>query len=91
MQSTLDSLTELAARIVRRSPAELAPGRPLLDEGLLDSMQVVELADAIEERFPILLDPMDLSPEHFGTLRSLSRLIESKLAPNAALETRRAI
>ncbi|PIE23156.1 MAG: acyl carrier protein [Planctomycetota bacterium] len=91
MQSTLDTLTKLAAKIVRRAAEELPPERLLLEEGLLDSMQVIELADAIEDHFPILLDPMELSPEHFSSLSSLLRLIERKLAPSVTVKARRAI
>jgi acyl carrier protein len=79
MQSSLPVVTELVAGILGRSVSELEPGRPLLDEGLLDSLQVIELADALEARFPMQLDPFDLSPEHFQDLLHLSRLVDRKL------------
>lgn len=43
----------------------------------LDSLAVVELMTALEDRFGIEIDAEDLTAEHFGDVGSLSRLVQS--------------
>lgn len=51
------------------------------DEPLeIDSLTVVMLVEALEDRFDIRIAPRDLTPDHFATVRSLARLVESKQA-----------
>jgi acyl carrier protein len=45
----------------------------------LDSMAVVELVAALEQRFDISIDDDDVTAEVFETLASLTALVESKL------------
>lgn len=44
----------------------------------LDSMAVLELIHAIEERFGVMIDGEDISAEAFETLGTLTELVESK-------------
>lgn len=44
----------------------------------LDSMAVLELVDALQERFKIVIDDEDVTAEVFETLASLSTLVEGK-------------
>ncbi len=93
MKATLGSMRTLVAKITSISPAQLSPSRDLLMEGLLDSLQVVQLADLLESRFGILLDPFDLSPENFASLECLLALVERKLglSQTQTLKARRAV
>ena len=68
--------------------AGLAPGfdgaigddTPLTDGGLgLDSLAVIELVGAIEERLGVAIDENDITREHFETAARLLRLIEARL------------
>ncbi len=79
MKATLGSMRTLVAKVTLVAPADLSPSRDLLMEGILDSLQVVQLADLLESRFGILLDPFDLSPENFASLECLLSLVERKL------------
>jgi acyl carrier protein len=45
----------------------------------LDSMAVLELVLALEQRFDIVIDGEDVSAEAFETLASLTALVETKL------------
>jgi len=72
-------LKALLARVTRVPADELGLDRDLLMEGVLDSLQVVRLAEELEESFGIQLDPFDLSPENFACLRSLVDLVAAKL------------
>jgi len=46
----------------------------------LDSMAVVTLITAIEDRFDIVVEDEDISAETFETVGSLCRFVEDKLA-----------
>jgi acyl carrier protein len=48
---------------------------PLLEWGLLNSMEMLKLVAFIEEQFRVVLPPRDLMPEHFRTLGSATRLV----------------
>ncbi|MEV4201040.1 acyl carrier protein [Micromonospora globbae] len=59
----------------------LVPSTPLLGSlPELDSLAVVELLAALQERFDIEFDDEDVTAESFETLGSLTALVESKLA-----------
>jgi acyl carrier protein len=45
----------------------------------LDSMAVLELVAALEERFGVTIDDDEVTAEVFDTLKSLAALIDSKL------------
>ncbi len=46
-----------------------------------DSMAVVTVVTALEERFDILVDDEDISAETFATVGSLCRFVDGKRAP----------
>lgn len=46
----------------------------------LDSLEVVLVVEALEDRLGIRIAAKDLLPEHFGSLEALVRLVEHKLA-----------
>jgi acyl carrier protein len=46
----------------------------------LDSMAVVSLITALEERFGIAVDDDEIGADHFETLGSLASFVEQKLA-----------
>jgi acyl carrier protein len=52
------------------------PTRDLLENGVLDSVAMMELIVWIEETFKIAIDAEDLTPENFATLDAIDRYIE---------------
>ena len=61
--------------------AALVPDSPLLGAlPELDSMAVVSVIAALEERFGIMVDDDDISASTFATLGSLSAFVNAKLA-----------
>jgi acyl carrier protein len=59
----------------------LGPSTPLFGSlPELDSMAVVQLVYALEERFGFTIDDDEVTPELFETLGSLSNFVETKLA-----------
>ena len=88
MQGQSDNESELAKLLVETlnlegvDPAEIEPEEPLFDEGLgLDSIDALELALAITQKYSIQLKADDENMQHaFGTLRTLNAYIEERSA-----------
>jgi acyl carrier protein len=60
--------------------ATIDAGTPLLGNlPELDSMAVLELVAALEQRFGVTIDDEDVTAEAFDTLGSLMALVDSKL------------
>jgi acyl carrier protein len=73
--------TELGALIQERLldlPAGFTPGTNLYQAGL-DSMGIMQLLLAIEDRFGILLPEADVSQKNFCNLTNLSGLLRERL------------
>ena len=49
----------------------------LVDEGLLDSMDIVEIVTAIEEEFSIEIPPESIDPDNFQSKESMWKMIEA--------------
>lgn len=48
-----------------------------IDDGLLDSFDMVALISEIEERFDITIDGLELVPENFETAEAIAGLIKN--------------
>lgn len=73
---TLQSVLNLEGRA-----ASFTAATPLLGSiAELDSMAVVSILTAIEERFGIAVDDDDVDGRTFATVGSLTNFVESKLA-----------
>ena len=48
----------------------------LIDDGLLDSMQVLELVSTLEDEFVIEVTPTELVPANFNSADSMWKMIE---------------
>lgn len=49
----------------------------LVDSGVLDSLDIVEIIDAISRYFKIELDGDDIDPENFASASQIWKMIES--------------
>ena len=47
-----------------------------IEEGMLDSFDVVSLVDALDTEFNIVIDGVDIVPENFSTLDSIMSLLK---------------
>jgi acyl carrier protein len=57
----------------------IGPDTYLLDEGICDSLGLVQLATEIERRCPgVYIDDQEITRESFGTIAAILRLIEQK-------------
>jgi acyl carrier protein len=66
-------------QIAHRGPLVLAPETRLIDEMGLDSVSMLELITAIEEKFDITINFEEFDVEVLNVAGSLAQLIENKL------------
>jgi len=52
----------------------------LLDEGFIDSTNVLEIADFLAETFAFTVEDEELVPENFGAIASMAAYMERKLS-----------
>lgn len=74
-ESVEETILEYVRKIVH--PGVRADTR-LVEEGLLDSFDAVEVIDFIEERFEIRIAPADMAQEDFGSVAAMARFVERK-------------
>ena len=59
---------------------EIPDDYPLIENGVLTSLQTVELVMFLEDRFGITIEDEEFSEENFGTIRAIAELVASKTA-----------
>lgn len=76
----VEELLRMVGRIVQATygDVDVDADTPLLTTGLLDSLSLVDLQDALEERFDVRLSPDELGYDSADTVRQLASLIESR-------------
>ncbi len=74
--SLVDEVGEVLATVLQLGDRRLAPDEPLLGAvPELDSMAVVELVVALEERFGVSLADEDLTEDAFRTVADLAAFV----------------
>jgi acyl carrier protein len=59
-------------------PDDLGPDSKLLESGLLDSLQLVELVSFVETRFGVEVELDELTPDNFETARGVAALVDRR-------------
>jgi methoxymalonate biosynthesis acyl carrier protein len=59
---------------------EVSPDEPLIVNGVLTSLQTVELVTFLEERFDIMVEDEEFDEENFGSVEAIAGLVASKTA-----------
>ncbi len=59
---------------------KVSPDEPLIENGVLTSLQTVELVTFLEERFDILVEDEEFDEENFGSVEAIASLVASKTA-----------
>lgn len=57
---------------------------PLLESGILDSLSLLRLVVFIQEQYGIVLDNLDLVPEHFVSVDAICTFLRSRADGRAA-------
>jgi acyl carrier protein len=58
----------------------LDPDAPLLEQGIIDSMGVVEIIEFLEDRFGVEVADQDITEENLGTVSAMSRYVAGRMA-----------
>ena len=58
-----------------RPEFDFSKGTNFIEEGLLDSFDMVSLVTMLDETFGISIDGMDIIPENFATVYSIENLL----------------
>jgi acyl carrier protein len=61
---------------------ELDRSRDLLEEGVIDSLGLMELVEFIRERYALEFEPNEITAENFKTLGTIAALIDAKRQPD---------
>jgi len=71
---------ELTDFIAERARVDypLKPDTDLLEEGILDSLMMMDLVAHLESQHHVSLGDRDLSPQHFRTVSCLAALVAQK-------------
>ncbi len=59
---------------------EVPDDYPLIENGVLTSLQTVELVTFLEDRFSIFVDDEEFDEENFGSVEAIASLVASKTA-----------
>lgn len=73
MEKLLDILKEI------KSDIDFETETGLVDSGLIDSLEIVEIITAIEAEYGIEIDPDDIDPDNFQSAEAMWNMIEKIL------------
>lgn len=71
-QELMDILTDL------RPDVDFETETALIDDGLIDSLDIVAVVTELMEAFDVELGVDDLTPENFNSVEAIEELIESR-------------
>jgi len=72
----MDKIIEILSEI--RPEFDFNTSDDFIDDGLLDSFDVVTLVSELDEKFSISIDGVDILPENFRNLQSIKALLIKK-------------
>ena len=59
-----------------RPELDFRNSKNFIEEGLLDSFDVVSLVSGLEEQYNILIDALDILPENFGSAEAIAEIVK---------------
>lgn len=79
-------IRDYISRELVRDPAvlPLEDATPLLESGILDSLSLLRLVVFIQDRFGIVMDDLDVVPEHFASVDAICAYLRSRPDYDAA-------
>jgi acyl carrier protein len=62
-----------------RRPEPIDDATPLIDEGILDSMGLMQIVAFLEERAGVRVPDDEVTPDNFATIDSIDRMVDRLL------------
>lgn len=59
--------------------ADFENSEDFIDEALIDSYGMIELVEALEDKYEIEIDGMDIIPENFKSLETICELVNKSM------------
>lgn len=77
---TVENVIEAVKPLVqsRTEREKIGPATPLLTSGLIDSLSVAELCDALSSAFNVEIDVADIGSDNANTPEQLASLVQGK-------------
>ena len=70
----MDEILEILKEI--RPDVDIENEEKLIDDGILDSFDIISIVADFNDRFDISIDVDDLEPDNFNTIHAMQELIE---------------
>ena len=78
--TVIDEITEfVSTELLQGSATNIGADEPIIENGILTSLQTVELVMFIEDKYGIEIEPELVDEENFRTLNTVASLVEGKL------------
>ncbi len=59
-----------------RPEFDFRTSKDFIEEGLLDSFDVISLVTELEDKFGVLIDALDIVPENFNSVQAISDIVK---------------
>lgn len=73
-----DKLMDILVSV--RSDVDFANEKSMIDDGILESFDVIQIVTAIMEEFDIFIDADDIEPENLNSFDAICSLVEKKIS-----------
>lgn len=81
MQSTAETLRQhIAANILFSNNYPYPDDASFLENGIIDSMNVMELVSFLEQQWGIQVEDQDIIPDNFDSVTRLAEFVQRKLS-----------
>ena len=75
MDEIINKLNEQIRKLLGDPKIQLEKTEPLISSGLLDSLNLVDLALMIEDEFGVVIEDFELNADTFDTMENLAQII----------------
>lgn len=72
-----DSILEVLREV--NEDADFESSSDFLEDGLIDSFEIVDFVSRLEEKFPVEIKGIDIVPENFLNLETIEKLLRKYL------------
>lgn len=77
------SLTTFVTRSFNVPAAKIHMDKSLIDQGIIDSFGLIEIATFIEQEFNVTVKETDMTREAFGSMNKMARFVSARMEKSA--------